>query len=175
MGDIKLNIYLVRHGEKNKNGTSLSSRGLKQADFLGKELKKIKFDKIYSSDLERCKLTIEKISKYIKGDIIYDSNLREVKGKVKEYPEKYPTEIKKIKRFWNKVMKDKGNVLIVGSGNLNRILIGLAMGINPKDSRFVQIPTGLTHMEVYNKNKILFVCVNSTSHLPEKLRFRQAY
>ena len=175
MDDVKVNIYLLRHGEKNKDGTALSKNGIIQTSHLSKRLKDIKFNKIYSSDLVRCKQTAEIISKNHPTKIIFDESLREVKGKVKEFPEKHPKEIKIIKSFWNKVTKEKGNILVVASGNFNRVLIAIAMGISPSISRFVQTPTGLTHFEFINKNKTRIEYVNNTSHLPRKLNKRQAY
>ena len=172
---VKVNIYLIRHGEKNPDGFSLSVKGKKQVEHLFKKFKKIKFDKIYSSDLNRCVETAKIVSKYHKKDVIYDKNLREVGGNVKDFFEKFPKEIKNIRSFWNKVTKDKGNILIVSSGNLNRILISIALKIKPINSRFVQNPTGLTRFEYINKNKTRIVCVNDLSHLPEKLKIRQAY
>jgi broad specificity phosphatase PhoE len=175
MDEVKTNIYLLRHGEKNKDGTALSKNGIKQANYLAKRLKKIKFNKIYSSDLGRCIQTAEIVSKYHPYEIIYDKKLREVEGKVKDYPENHKKEIKIINSFWNKLTKEKGNILVVASGNFNRILIALALKINPKNSRFVQNPTGLTHFEFINKNKTRIEYINDLSHLPEKLKKRQAH
>jgi broad specificity phosphatase PhoE len=175
MDDVKVNIYLLRHGEKNEDGSALSKNGVKQASYLAKKLKKIEFNKIYSSDLSRCMQTAEIVSKYHPADIIYDKSLREVEGKVKEFPEKHPKEIKTIKSFWNKVTKEKGNILVVASGNFNRILIALALKISPTNSRFVQTPTGLTHLEFMNNGNTRIEYVNNTSHLSIKLNKRQAY
>jgi len=172
----KVNIFLIRHGEKSKDGLSLTKRGKKQAQLIGKRLKKHNIKKIYSSDIPRCKATTEIISKYTKNPIIYDKSLREVHGYVKENPKKYSKEINKIKRFYNKIGKSRlKNILLVGSGNVNRILIAIALKINPKNSRFTQNPTGLTHLEYINKNKTRIVCVNDTNHLPNKLNKRQAH
>tara|TARA_Y100000310_G_C20170008_1_gene573214 strand:- start:32 stop:562 length:531 start_codon:yes stop_codon:yes gene_type:complete len=173
--ETKLNIYLIRHAEKDSEGRSISENGKKQALLLAKRLQKIKFKRIYSSDLTRCKDTTKIISKKIKAPIILDKNLREVEGKIKDYPEKHKKEINKIKKTWNKITKEKGNILIVGSGIINRILISLALKINSKNSRFTQIPTGLTHMRYINKNKTILDFVNDTSHLPTKLNKKQSY
>lgn len=172
---VKLNIYLIRHGEKSGDGSALTVRGLKQIEFLGKRMKKINITKIISSDLPRCKASAEILSKYTKKKAIFTSDLREVEGDVKENPEKHPNEIKIIKNFWTKLTKEKGNILLIGSGNINRILIAIALKINPRNSRFVQIPSGLTHMEYINKDKTRIVYINDTSHLPDKLKQRQAY
>ncbi|MFW9882326.1 MAG: histidine phosphatase family protein [Candidatus Thorarchaeota archaeon] len=55
-------IYLIRHGEKDSKGRYLSKRGIKQTKLLAKKLRNIKFKKIYSSDLERCKQTTKIIN-----------------------------------------------------------------------------------------------------------------
>ncbi len=173
---LRLNVYLVRHGEKNSDGSALSKNGKIQAKLLAKRLKKIGIHRIYSSDLERCRLTAEAVSKLIGHKIVYDKALREVEGNVKEYPSKHPKEIAKVRKFWEKLTsKETGHVLVVGSGNVNRILLGIAMGISPQKSRFVQNPSGLTHLEFFNKNKTRFAYVNDTSHLPEHLKNRQSY
>lgn len=61
-------IYIVRHGETDWNiqhliqgstDTFLNKAGEKQAKILGKRLKDIKFDAVYSSDLARAKRTAE--------------------------------------------------------------------------------------------------------------------
>lgn len=67
-----MELYIVRHGETEFNranilqGASipsqLNSKGEKQASLLGERLKKIKFDHIYTSDLNRAKKTAEIIS-----------------------------------------------------------------------------------------------------------------
>jgi broad specificity phosphatase PhoE len=173
--EVKVNIYLIRHGEKSEDGSSLTERGSKQVLFLSKRLAKIGLNKIISSDIPRCIATTKTISKYIKTNIVFDEGLREVEGFVKEHPEKHKQEIRKIQVFWNRVTKERGNVLLVGSGNVNRILIALALKINPKNSRFVQNPTGLTHLEYINKNRTRIAFVNDMSHLPESLKERQAY
>src|SRR3989344_1924566 len=124
MDDVKLNVFLIRHGEKSEDGSTLSKNGLLQVKLLAKRLKEVGIHKIYSSDLERCRLTAEAVSKLVDHKIIYDKSLREVEGKVKENPSKYPKEIERIKKFWlNLILKEKGNVLVVGSGNVNRILL----------------------------------------------------
>ena len=59
---IKYNIYIVRHGETDHNrfgiiqgqlNTKLSELGVEQAKKVGLYLKDIKFDYVFSSDLDR--------------------------------------------------------------------------------------------------------------------------
>ncbi|CAG8611157.1 10179_t:CDS:2 [Ambispora leptoticha] len=69
----QLHITVVRHGETNSNlnhilqghlDTKLNKVGREQADLVGKRLRKMKFDHIYSSDLSRAKKTAEAIAKH---------------------------------------------------------------------------------------------------------------
>ncbi len=171
---MKLKIYLIRHGEKDGEGKFLSKRGIKQIKLLAKKLEKIKFDKIYSSDLERCKQTIEIINKKIKFPIIYESRLREVKGEVKEFPKKHKKEIKNIKSVYNKLAKEKGNVLVSSSGIVNRILLSMFLKIDPNKANFIQNPSGVNLIDKNpEKNRFRILYINDTSHLPDKLKIRQ--
>lgn len=173
--EVKTDIYLLRHGEKNFDGSSLSQRGVKQSRLAAKRFKGVKFNKIYCSPLERCKQTVEIIAKSHHQKVIYDDRLEEVDGDIKEFPEEHKKEINRVKSFWRDLIGAGGEFLVVSSGNLNRIIIAVAMGINPRDSRFVQIPTGVTHFEFMTNGKTRIEYVDDTSHLPEKLRKRQAY
>ncbi|CAG8611214.1 11898_t:CDS:2, partial [Ambispora gerdemannii] len=66
-------VHIVRHGETNSNlnhilqghiDTKLNKVGREQADLVGRRLRKMKFDHIYSSDLSRAKKTAEAIAKH---------------------------------------------------------------------------------------------------------------
>ena len=78
-----MNIYLIRHAEVDKkyhgcyNGwidISLSENGHFQAQTQAKNLKEINFDKVYSSDLKRCKETLRHFGF---DTISYEKSLRE--------------------------------------------------------------------------------------------------
>jgi|TARA_Y100000310_G_C20589790_1_gene767369 probable phosphoglycerate mutase len=170
----KLDIYLIRHGEKDKEGKFLSKRGIKQTKLLAKRFKKIKFNKIYSSDLDRCKQTTEIINKKLKLPTIYESGLREVKGKVKENPKKYKKEVNIIKKTYNKLVKEKGNILVSSSGIVNRILLSMFLKIDSDKANFIQNPTGVNLIDKnLEKNRFRILYINDTSHLPDKLKIRQ--
>jgi len=60
-------IYLVRHAEKvttdaNDKDPLLTKRGFMRAKALAKKLKKVKLNSVYSSDLQRTKLTVKPIA-----------------------------------------------------------------------------------------------------------------
>jgi broad specificity phosphatase PhoE len=80
-----LELYLIRHGKSTWNQTGriqghtdvpLSDEGVQQAQALAKRLKHWKFDRVYSSDLQRAKQTAEAVCP--KGNIIFDTRLREI-------------------------------------------------------------------------------------------------
>lgn len=78
-----MNIYLIRHGEIQKDGKShdkleLSQKGFKQADLLGQRLAKYTIEKIYSSDMVRALQTSNAINKYLNVEIVVRHNLREI-------------------------------------------------------------------------------------------------
>ena len=79
-------IYLVRHGETDWNADGiiqghsdipLNKNGEKQAEELGKELKRIDFDAVFSSDLIRAKKSAEIITSGKNINIITSIALRE--------------------------------------------------------------------------------------------------
>jgi broad specificity phosphatase PhoE len=82
-----MKLTVVRHGETTHNAKKinmghghgkLSALGKKQAQALGKELKKRKFDFIYCSDLKRCKDTLKEIAKFHKHiPVVFTEQLRE--------------------------------------------------------------------------------------------------
>lgn len=80
-------IYLVRHGqtdwniEKKTQGHTdipLNETGILQAYNISNNLKKLKIDKIYSSDLQRAHQTAEIINEQFNLNVILDNRLREI-------------------------------------------------------------------------------------------------
>lgn len=87
IGEIKMKLIIVRHGETEENlsgivqGCSfgkLNKKGKSQIKKLAARLKKEKIGAIFSSDLERCKQTTREIAKYHKAvPIHYTKTIRE--------------------------------------------------------------------------------------------------
>lgn len=174
MEKAKLSIYLIRHGEKDQDGKFLSKRGIRQVKLLTRRLSKIDFKKIYSSDLDRCKYTTDIINRKLNLPVIYETGLREVKGEVKEFPKQHEKEIEKIRKIYNKLIKEKGNILVSSSGIVNRILLGMFLEISSSKANFIQNPTGVNLIDRNpEKNKFRILYINETSHLPDKLKVRQ--
>ena len=84
-----MELYVVRHGQTDMNRlqimqgqtvvSSLDDRGRYEAECIGKRLKNISFDHIFSSDLKRCRETSDIIlsqSEY-KREPVYTETLRE--------------------------------------------------------------------------------------------------
>lgn len=168
------NIYLFRHAEKDESGEGISERGIQQAEKLRERFSDLETNRLYSSDLERCKKTAEIVNEPKGLDINYKSKLREVEGKVKEFPSEHKEVINGIKEFFNEIRQEKGNILICSSGIVNRILIAIFLEIEISKSHFLQNPTGLTIIDKNPNNKNFRIsCVNDTSHLPEEIKVRQ--
>ncbi len=169
------NIYLIRHGEKSEDGKSLTGTGKKQINYLAKRLFKIGIDKIYSSNISRCIESAKILSGVLGKKVVYDQSLREVGPKVFNSPRKYVDETTKVKKFADKIRKMKGNVLVVGSGNVNRIIIANLMGIDQKKLRLIQIPSCVNQIRVSDSGRISIFSLDDTRHLPENLVRRQNY
>ena len=80
-------LYIIRHAETDYNNKgiyigkkdiSINKNGIKQANYLGKLLKKEDVDLIVASSLTRATETANIINKYIKKDIIIDNHFAEV-------------------------------------------------------------------------------------------------
>lgn len=95
-----LKIYLIGHGETDFNKQSkewdqdpnilLNDFGLAQSRKLVEKMKCIKFDKLYSSDIERAMQTTEILNKEINLQIIKDKRLREYDpGEVDPSPDRW--------------------------------------------------------------------------------------
>ncbi len=100
-----MEIYLIRHGEsyectldqydedKGMTNPALTPKGKEQAERLGGRLEKLKFDKIYSSDLTSAAQTTEIVNNAVNTEIEFLAGFREIymgeiyKKSWGEYPE----------------------------------------------------------------------------------------
>ncbi len=80
-------LIIVRHAESEHNllnkiqghhDSRLSARGVRQARRLARRIKRLKIDKIYSSDLGRAYATTLEVTKHTKLPIVRDPFLREI-------------------------------------------------------------------------------------------------
>jgi alpha-ribazole phosphatase/probable phosphoglycerate mutase len=82
-----LRLYLIRHGEVEgategkllgRTDSALSARGLEQSDQVADQLSKVQLSAIYSSDLQRARLTAEAIAKCSDLKVEQNSAWREI-------------------------------------------------------------------------------------------------
>lgn len=123
-----MKLFFVRHGHTEVvNGEAkLSKEGTSQSRRLAERLRKVKFDKIYTSDLERSRSTAKEYSE----NFIEDKRLREVYRVLVGGPEKKGTspnrEIEDRKRadeFFQEILNGKGNILVFCHGNIIRYFL----------------------------------------------------
>lgn len=103
-------LFIVRHGQTEWNilkkiqghaNASLTETGLLQGDMVAKRLGKEDIDIIYSSDLDRAKITAGKISQATNAQLILTEELREMSFGIwegmlfEEVKAKYPEDFKK--------------------------------------------------------------------------------
>jgi len=188
-----MKLILTRHGETtdNVNGIvqghldgKLTTDGINQAKKLAIRLKDEKFDAIYSSDLGRAAETAKEIAKYhpyIK--IEYTKKLRErdagdFSGK-KEVDIDWKNPPKNIEdpeniRIRGKQMLDLaykkypyGNVLFVGHGGVNKVIITIIMN-KPTEYRHElekQKNTAVNIFEIREDKKHVVHLLNNIEHL----------
>lgn len=118
-----MNIYLVRHGETEKNtlkkyygnlDVGLNERGKVQCEYLREKLKNIEFNKVYTSKMKRTIETADIILQDRNHEIIKDNRLNEMsmgdfEGKDhKELEKLYPKEWKAWCEYWKECSPPKG-------------------------------------------------------------------
>jgi len=161
-------FYLVRHGESEANAarrfagqsdSPLTARGRRQAETVAKELAKVKFDKVVSSDLSRTRDTAEIIARAQGVPVEIVPELREIDvgdrtgqtfDEVAGLPEwkddgfvAWPggeTLDQVLARTLAAIDRLAGEnpgrtILVVGHGGVNRILLSHFLGILPRLER----------------------------------------
>ena len=113
-------LIIVRHAESDFNDqnriqghqdSGLTARGLYQAKCLAKRIKKIKIDKIYTSDLGRAFATTREITRHLKLPIIRDPLLREIH--LGEWEGMTPEEVDKLyNKGYQKWLKKPSSIRI---------------------------------------------------------------
>ena len=123
-----MKLFLIRHGHTEiLNGeVKLSKEGISQSKKLAKKLRKIKFAKIYTSDLLRSKSTVKEYSE----NFIEDKRLREIYRVLVGGPEKEGTspnreseDRKRADEFFEEILNENGNILVFCHGNIIRYFL----------------------------------------------------
>ena len=167
-------ITIVRHGETEMNvafilqghlDSPLTANGLKQAEMLAETIKTRKFDRFYSSDLGRAKLTANIINKDLQYEIVENVQLRErafgimeglyLKDAKKECPEVYEAYITRdpgydvpegesLVKFSKRIMDELNflankhvnqHILVVAHGGVLDCVIRNVFNINLQEKR----------------------------------------
>ena len=171
-------FYFVRHGESEGNAarvftgqtdSPLTARGRQQADVVARELAKVKFDRIVSSDLSRTRDTARVIAKPHGIEVEIVPDLREIDvgdrtGKTFDETRGLPSWNddgfvawpggETLERVLSRTLgaierltrESPGKtILVVGHGGVNRILLSHFLGILPRLDR---TPGGNTNISV---------------------------
>jgi len=186
--------YLAfRHGEavslgvERFAGPSLTERGKRQADKLGRRLSSFNGSVFYTSDLLRAKQTAEIVNQYLRLEIKLDGRLREVGSYRMWYEMVNDEDLRKMNlKDFNKAqlgissflaeqkqINDGKTILLSTHGNLIKALLAITIGITDRDAldRLVIGNTGLTILEWLKDDDYQLVVFNDTNHLGE-LMFR---
>ncbi|MEO8962278.1 MAG: histidine phosphatase family protein [Ginsengibacter sp.] len=179
-----LNVYLLRHGETQYNADGnrycgrtdipLTNKGVSQAELVHEQLRRIDFDAVYSSPLQRALHTAQIASG--KDEVITDERLTEFsfgkwEGKTKE--EFIPEDpvlwdrwcndpgttnagvtgetanevVARVNNFYEFVLKQfpSGNILVVGHNGINRFYLAFKLSMQLKYyRRLVQQNSSIT-------------------------------
>lgn len=199
-------IYLIRHGETSWNleerfqgttNTELTKVGLNQGRLLAKSLAETKFENIYSSPLDRARITAQFIGEETNSKIIEDIDFKEIS--FGDWEGLNTKEIRKKYSWMDKWFNDpglyqipNGDVFEVEKNRLKERLISIAKDSNGQNTaivshagiirlsllaaldlplsyywRFVFGNTSISILEYYN-GIFLLKTLNNTSHLLSK-------
>ena len=206
-----LKIYLIRHGETDFNKQSLewgqddqiplNENGIAQSKKLAERLKKIKFDKLFSSDLKRAMQTAEEVGRLLGVNIIADKRLREYDpGKADPSSEKWKKEydrllnsgmikydirpfggeniwdlIKRAGYFLDDIQKENGTIGIIAHSGVNSVFINLTQ--NKKKENFIKIKQDNTCINLLelSDGKWEIKSINDSEHINEVPNKKEVY
>ncbi len=183
-------ITFVRHGEnvyakpaQNWHpGANLTKNGKWQAEKAGNFLRPFKFDKVFSSDMNRTMQTANIIMSHFKDpkpSISFHRKLSEHDEILYEGPRKgskYRSELSKAKSsvsYFQKILKDYPDkrILMVAHGNVIRACIGTALGFNIFKTPKLHLLHGSISGVIFKDGKVKDIYyVNSVSHY-RKMKF----
>ncbi|HJO15034.1 MAG TPA: histidine phosphatase family protein [Candidatus Pacearchaeota archaeon] len=194
-----MELYLVRHAQSEANAGNhegenlLTALGKLQAGKLSKSLRNLKFDKIYCSNLERAKQTLnislgsdldseiiftDSINEFSKG--IYENSDKEFKKALKEFEggfgeyrapdgENIFDVEKRASDFLSQIYKDNNygdTILIMSHGFFLRVLISIILNKPVKEIEFFRLQnTCITTISHDSSKKIIHYDLGNISHL----------
>lgn len=192
-------VYLVRHGNIPSNNNKiyagcsdevLSEDGITQAEGLGKWMQDLDISTIYTSPIRRAIQTAQILNKYIKGELVVEPDLKEMKmgpweglsedEVANKYPSAYqiwlkrPAELRldgrealrdvqqRALKVINKILKENQNntTLLVTHVAIIRCLL-LYFNHLPLDLyKTIDIPNICTHKVIFGKGNIEIEKIN---------------
>jgi broad specificity phosphatase PhoE len=199
-------IYLIRHGQtawnkeeifRGRTDIGLDETGLKQAELVGRFLKNVKLDEIYSSPLSRAWQTAEKIAQFqnlkvqsLEGIIDmsfgdweghHHKDIKEVDGDTYRQWIETPHRVripggetldevrKRAMASLEDVIKNHQgkNIVLVSHRVVNKVLICGILGID--NSHFWQIAQDATAINIiqYRNGRYVLSLMNDTCHLKD--------
>jgi Fructose-2,6-bisphosphatase len=184
---------LVRHGESITNTMGivsddidkypLSEKGIKQARFVGNELKKINVDGILTSPILRARHTAEIISSVLQKEIKIDQRLREIGfGRFNNGPfsitPKFTYESDEIEAWTDiekrmlSVMNDyNGNLILVSHAFPIRVIIAHFLNLDENESFGISLGNAsISVIDIINKKVLAIGSPIITENLMKSLK-----
>jgi broad specificity phosphatase PhoE len=201
-----MRLFLVRHGETEENVKGiiqghhpgkLTSLGIEQAILLANRLKEVRFDAIYSSDLQRAADTAKEISKFQSVSVQYSELLRErnagifqgrsfeemriaqeeSRAEIEEYQPLEGESFKDVQgraiRFLKKLIDQyqEETILAVAHGRLNKLMLAHALNQSIKETLTIsQANTCVNILEYEHGINFKVSLINCTRHLADRSR-----
>lgn len=198
-----LKIYLIRHGETDFNKhdkdwgqdteETLNEQGIQQVQKLAENLKEIKFDKLFSSDLTRAIQTSDILSKSHNLKIIKDKRLQEydpgeVDPSSDKWIEKYKQMletgmskydirpfggeniwdlIKRVKYFIRDLEKETGTIIVVTHSGVNATLINISQGREKNDFINIKQDNVCINILEFSGGKWKILSINDSNHIDD--------
>lgn len=196
-----LNVYLLRHGQTEWNADGnrycgrtdlpLTPTGTKQAELVYEQLKKISFDAVYSSPLQRAYQTalIAGGGKEVtKDDRLIEADFGNWEGKIKEQfisenrdlwnnwmanpliakaggsGETAQEVIDRVEDFFRSLIfkTNNGNVLVVAHNGVNRLYLSYKLSMNVKNYRKLTLENSTISMfQLDTDGELTLVYLNS--------------
>ena len=101
-------LYIVRHGDPIYETDSLTERGKRQAEAVGKRIADSKIDRIFTSPMGRARMTAEPACRLLGLDYTVEEWAHEIEDeRLTPYPDGV---LKSISKLPNTVFRENGNV-----------------------------------------------------------------
>ncbi len=173
-----MKIYLVRHGEKEKDefSSNLTALGKEQITKLAETLKNKNINKIYSSSNPRSIQTAEIISNKINIPFSIIDSIQELPREVffqpdNEWNKQNKEVVNNINLFLKEISQKDEDVVLAMHAGINRATLSLLLDIPLQKMVHFTQDLGCINLlefkEIYGKKRWCLDLLNSTHHLNE--------